>query len=49
MRKVLKSTEIFHFWANKLQSEGRANSVFFLWRYNIFLWTSFPHCKACDQ
>lgn len=30
MRKVLKSTnEVFHFWANKVQSEGRAAAVFF--------------------
>lgn len=30
MRKVLKSTdEVMHYWANKVQSEGRAGNVFF--------------------
>jgi hypothetical protein len=30
MRKVLSSSsEVFHFWANKAQSEGRAGNVFF--------------------
>lgn len=30
MRKVLKSSnEVFHFWANKVQSEGKAGAVFF--------------------
>lgn len=30
MRKVLKSTnEVFHYWANKVQSEGKAAAVFF--------------------
>jgi hypothetical protein len=30
MRKVLKSTsEVAHFWANQVQSEGRASSIFY--------------------
>ncbi len=30
MRKILRnSSEVFHFWANKVQSEGRAGNVFF--------------------
>jgi hypothetical protein len=30
MRKILSnSSEVFHFWANKVQSEGRAGNVFF--------------------
>lgn len=31
MRKVLKSTnEVMHFWANKVQEEGKAGNVFFI-------------------
>lgn len=29
MRKVLKSQELFHFWANKIQSEGRCGNTRF--------------------
>lgn len=29
MKQNLKSTEVFHFWANKIQSYGRCGNVFF--------------------
>jgi hypothetical protein len=29
MRSVLKSNEVFHFWANKIQTSGRCSNVFF--------------------
>lgn len=29
MRNVLKSSEVFHFWANKIQTSGRCSNVFF--------------------